>query len=91
MAADPRGRRGGDGIDCPVPLATPVRRPPTSGGEADEGERAHDGPAPESEETVTCPECGAGNDPEYRFCRDCVAELPGSDGIGGGPTGDGLL
>mgnify|MGYP000713571324 CR=1 FL=1 len=23
-----------------------------------------------------CPECGTENDPTYRFCRQCVAELP---------------
>jgi len=24
-----------------------------------------------------CPECGTENDSSYRFCRQCVAELPG--------------
>jgi len=26
--------------------------------------------------TVACTECGAKNDPDYRFCADCSAELP---------------
>lgn len=30
--------------------------------------------------TLVCPQCGAGNDPGYRFCRLCVADLPGSAG-----------
>jgi hypothetical protein len=25
-----------------------------------------------------CPECGTENDSSYRFCRQCVAELPGA-------------
>ena len=25
--------------------------------------------------TIECSECGAPNDPEYRFCRRCVADL----------------
>ncbi|NUB92679.1 zinc ribbon domain-containing protein [Haloterrigena sp. SYSU A558-1] len=29
-------------------------------------------------ETVVCPDCGAENDLDYRFCRNCVEELPGS-------------
>ena len=27
--------------------------------------------------TVQCSECGAENDPGYRYCRACVARLPG--------------
>lgn len=31
----------------------------------------------DGESTVCqCPECGAENDSTYRFCRECVAELP---------------
>jgi hypothetical protein len=30
-----------------------------------------------SGETVVCPECETGNDPGYRYCRACVARLPG--------------
>lgn len=38
---------------------------------SDEGEsRDEDG-------VCRCPECGAENEAEYRFCRSCVAELPG--------------
>jgi len=30
----------------------------------------------ESEPDVAlCPECGAENDPDYKFCRDCVSVL----------------
>jgi len=34
---------------------------------------------------VECPSCGAENGTEYRFCRRCVAELPGGF-AGGGST-----
>lgn len=33
---------------------------------------------------VECPDCGTRNEPDYRFCRRCVARLPG-----GRPGGDG--
>jgi hypothetical protein len=36
---------------------------------------------------VACPACGTPNDPEYRFCRACVAELAAS-GVAGGGAGD---
>jgi len=26
--------------------------------------------------TVTCPDCGEPNEAEYRYCRQCVSELP---------------
>lgn len=36
---------------------------------------------------VTCRSCGARNDAEYRYCRECVTELPGQlpsvDGMAG--------
>lgn len=34
--------------------------------------------------TVACPACGTPNDPDYRFCRACVAELAASSVAGGG-------
>jgi hypothetical protein len=37
---------------------------------------------PDEEGRLTCPQCGARNDPSYRFCRICVADLPGSAGHG---------
>ncbi|MFC6905258.1 DUF7577 domain-containing protein [Halalkalicoccus tibetensis] len=33
--------------------------------------------ATDGREAVSCNECGAENDPEYRYCRDCVADLSG--------------
>lgn len=32
---------------------------------------------------VVCRECGTANAAEYTFCRDCVAQLPGSSRVGG--------
>lgn len=32
--------------------------------------------ASDEEDLQRCTECGATNDPGYRFCRNCVAELP---------------
>lgn len=29
---------------------------------------------------IACEECGTDNEPAYRFCRNCVAELPGHGG-----------
>jgi hypothetical protein len=42
---------------------------------------------------VECRDCGARNEPGYRFCRSCAAELSGGagddgDDPGGGPSGD---
>lgn len=36
-----------------------------------------------------CPECGTANDAGYRYCKHCVAELPGvaSTGAPGGHSG----
>lgn len=31
---------------------------------------------------ITCPECEAENESGYRYCRNCVAELPGSMDFG---------
>jgi hypothetical protein len=33
------------------------------------------GPASGSPDRVPCPSCGVPNDPSYRFCRRCVADL----------------
>jgi len=51
----------------------------------EEGERRFPGGG------VDCPDCGAGNERGYHYCRECGAELPDSvyDGaVGGGGTGD---
>jgi len=43
--------------------------------------------------TVECLECGTENEPGYRYCRECVAELPGAVGFGrtGSGTADRLV
>jgi len=44
--------------------------------------------------TVVCEHCGAENDLEYRYCRNCVQELSGSSGSGAGdgkPASPGIL
>lgn len=32
-------------------------------------------------DSVACPDCGTENDPGYRYCRACVAELPGETAV----------
>lgn len=29
------------------------------------------------DDAISCPDCGTHNEIEYRFCRECVSELPG--------------
>lgn len=38
---------------------------------------------------VTCPACGAPNDPFYRFCRGCVSDLSRAKNGGGRPEANG--
>lgn len=48
----------------------------------------------ESAEVVSCPSCGAENDLGYRFCRQCVGELPVSSPYptkSGAPRGRGMF
>lgn len=40
----------------------------------------------DDDEVCLCARCGAENDPDYRFCRNCIAELPGH-APNGTPTG----
>ena len=40
-----------------------------------------------ADERVPCPACGVPNDPSYRFCRRCVADL--SAGLSSSAGGDG--
>lgn len=37
--------------------------------------------APEADELVSCPECGAGNEPDSRYCDQCGLQLEGRDDI----------
>jgi len=50
-------------------------------------------PGDATDGVVVCPRCGTPNAPGFRFCRDCIAELPGwnvrSRG-GGGPDAGGV-
>ncbi|MFC6975362.1 zinc ribbon domain-containing protein [Halomicroarcula sp. GCM10025709] len=42
---------------------------------ATQSEAEPDRPLEASDERVNCPQCGTTNDPSYRFCRTCVADL----------------
>ena len=35
----------------------------------------HGGSADDADEARRCPRCGASNDPEYRYCADCVTRI----------------
>jgi ribosomal protein L40E len=39
--------------------------------------RVDTGPSGSEEGPIVCSQCGARNEPNYRFCRICVADLPG--------------
>ena len=57
---------------------------------AGEGESETTDPQTGGQEVVTCADCGAENDPGYRYCRRCISDLsvdsaPGSHGRS--PTG----
>ncbi|MFB6176975.1 MAG: hypothetical protein ABEI99_07520 [Halobaculum sp.] len=49
-----------------------------SGAEADRPtrQRRSVGASDQDEIVIRCPGCGTENDPDYRFCRQCVSELP---------------
>lgn len=71
--------------------------PPESASNA--GDRADDAPEPIEDpggdgDTVECRQCGAENERRFRFCRNCVAELPGaslSEGAAGVSTSRGVM
>lgn len=44
-------------------------------------------PAGSTDERIPCPTCGTPNDPSYRFCRRCIADLSSSVTAGGAPDG----
>ena len=50
-------------------------------------EQADERPTGPADERVPCPTCGVPNDPSYRFCRRCVADL--SAGLSPSAGGDG--
>lgn len=37
----------------------------------------------DTDDGIRCPDCGAENGVQYRFCRRCIAELPGTYHSGG--------
>lgn len=45
--------------------------------DVDDAADADDVEATDGHESVACSECGTANDPEYRYCRDCVTDLSG--------------
>ena len=49
--------------------------------------QADERPTSPADERVPCPTCGVPNDPSYRFCRRCVADL--SAGLSSSAGGDG--
>lgn len=51
------------------------RRARTSGGAAVDDE------ASVTEDGVECPSCGAHNETGFRYCRQCVSELPGQPSL----------
>jgi hypothetical protein len=71
-----RRLRSAGGQSRPGP--TRDRTDPTGGGPTTAERPAAEG------DPVACPACGTPNDPTYRFCRACVAELSASGAIGHG-------
>ncbi len=47
-------------------------------GSAAGGDATGDADADADGDTVRCRQCGAENQRRFRFCRNCVAELPGA-------------
>jgi hypothetical protein len=67
-----------------------ARATPTDGGGVAAGDReGTDGEPLAGGGDLACPECGTANDAAFRYCRDCVATLPGNVRLGdGGPRAD---
>lgn len=55
-------------------------------GPFDSVETATDIPDTTGDGALRCPDCGAENDLDYRFCRRCVTELPGRYESGESPV-----
>lgn len=58
------------------------------------GESAIEGAADAGDGMVSCPECGTENERGYRYCRNCVAELPARtsfEGWSASPVSRGML
>jgi hypothetical protein len=61
------------------PEEAPTANPrDASGGDAPRAESVEDGrsSAAEAASRVRCPDCGTPNEDGYRYCRECLAELP---------------
>ena len=55
-------------------------------GPFDSAEPVSDSPETTDDGALRCPDCGAENDVEYQFCRQCVTELPGQYHTGEPPV-----
>ena len=40
----------------------------------------------EQDGTLDCPRCETANEPDYRYCRECVAELPAGRAVSRDPA-----
>jgi ribosomal protein L40E len=72
----------------PAADASGAPEPASNAGDAPEAVEDPDG------DTVRCRQCGAENERRFRFCRNCVAELPGpslSEGAGGVSASRGIV
>lgn len=52
--------------------------------ERDDEGRDGDGAGDRDRDRVRCPNCRTANEADYRFCRECLDELPGSGSVGAG-------
>lgn len=55
------------------------------GTESERAERGSEGDT--SSQGAECPDCGVVNDERYRFCKQCVSELPGQASVLEATTG----
>ena len=50
---------------------------PTAGERPPRADPPSELPAIDHEAAITCPHCGADNEPDFRYCRNCIGELRG--------------